>query len=118
MADDLATNQYVLVNEGGVADTRLSLFRNPASAPYWAGRSAAVFEMQAGNSRIYTAPASDWYGVVVFNNAQGPPSTGYYALRVEDAPVGFFVTEDPPRASIVPCVELVRRGRLGDSAGD
>ena len=75
-----------LLNYGGVADMRLSLFRNPASATYWAGRSSAVFELQADNSRLYTAPATDWYGVVVFNNAEGPPASGSYALRVENAP--------------------------------
>lgn len=77
---------FGLLNAGGNADMRLSLFRNPAAAPYWAGRSAAVFELQAGTSREFTAPASDWYGVIVFNNAEGPPSAGSYVLRVQDSP--------------------------------
>jgi hypothetical protein len=80
------TYAFGLLNAGGSADMRMSLFRNPASAPYWAGRSASVLELQAGSSSLYTAPASDWYGVVVFNNSPGSP-TGYYYLRVQDAPV-------------------------------
>lgn len=74
-----------LFNWGGTADMRLSLFRNPAAAPYWVGRSSSVLEVQADNSILYTAPTSDWYGVVVFNNSEGSPG-GTYALRIEDAP--------------------------------
>lgn len=80
------TYTFGLLNAGGIADMRMSLFRNPAAAPYWAGRSSAVMEVQAGNSQLYFAPVSDWYGVVVFNNAEGPPNGGSYVLRVQDAP--------------------------------
>ncbi len=84
---------FGLRHDGGSADMRLSLFRNPAAAPYWTGRSSAVFELTAGTSQLYTAPASDWYGVVVFNNAEGTPSEGYYTLRVQDAPVAMASAE-------------------------
>ncbi|MCA9728012.1 MAG: hypothetical protein KC729_10045, partial [Candidatus Eisenbacteria bacterium] len=79
------TYTFGLLNNGGDADMRLSLFRNPAAAPYWVGRNQSVFELPAGQSLLYTAPATDWYGVVVFNNTQGP-SYGYYTLRVQNAP--------------------------------
>jgi hypothetical protein len=77
---------FSLINTGGSADMRLSLFRNPASAPYWAGRNGSVFEVLTGVQREYTAPVSDWYGVVVFNNSPGSPA-GTYDLRVQDSPV-------------------------------
>lgn len=75
-----------LLNAGGTADMRLSLFRNPASTPYWAGRSSSIFELPTDTSHEFTAPVSDWYGVVVFNNSPGSPS-GSYVLRVQDSPV-------------------------------
>ena len=81
-----STYSFGLAGGGGNADMRMSLFRNPASAPYWAGRSSAVFELPAGTSQLFNAPASDWYGVVVFDNSQGTSSYGYYSLRVENAP--------------------------------
>jgi len=76
---------FALLNAGGSADMRLSLFMNPASAPYWVGRSSSVFEVMTDTPREFTAPTSDWYGVVVFNNSQGSPS-GSYVLRVQDSP--------------------------------
>lgn len=75
-----------LLNSGGAADIRMSLFRNPASAPHWAGRSSAALEIPAGGSQLYTAPATDWYGVVVFNNVMGTPPSGSYTIRIQDAP--------------------------------
>jgi hypothetical protein len=56
---------------------RLLLFRNPSSSPYWAGRSARVLELAGPGT--YTAPADDWYGVVVVN--QGA-EYGAYTLGV------------------------------------
>jgi hypothetical protein len=77
---------FGILSDGGSADIRMSLFLNPASSPYWVGRSSSVFELQTGAAQEYTAPASDWYGVVVFNNTPGSPG-GYYLLRVQDSPV-------------------------------
>ncbi len=63
-------------NRVGSADTRMMLFRNPG-ATYWVGRNSRVLETTVPNT--YTAPASDWYGVVVVNdNGQA----GTYSLRV------------------------------------
>jgi uncharacterized protein YjlB len=61
----------------GSADAKLLLFRNPASAPYWAGRGFGQFETTT--TTTYTAPANDWYGVVVVNDNGG---TGSYTLSV------------------------------------
>ena len=49
------------------ADTKLLLFRNPASSTYWVGRSGRVLET-TGLLATYTAPATDWYGIVVVND--------------------------------------------------
>ena len=83
---------FALLNTGGSADMRLSLFRNPASAPYWAGRSSAVFELPTDTSHEFTAPVTDWYGVVVFNNSPGWPG-GSYILRVQDSPTALASAE-------------------------
>jgi hypothetical protein len=74
-----------LLLTGGSADIRMCLFRNPSDGTYWAGRGWAEFEAGNADGRTYTAPASDWYGVVVFNNSPGSPA-GNYTLRVRDLP--------------------------------
>lgn len=78
--------RFYLHKTGGAADIRVSLFRNPTTSAYWAGRSSAIFELQAGVGYEYTAPATDYYGIVVFNNSPGSLSAGY-VLRVQDPPV-------------------------------
>ena len=60
------------------ANSKLLVFQNPSSGTYWAGRSARVLETQALITN-YTAPASDWYGVVVVNDDGG---SGGYSWRV------------------------------------
>jgi subtilisin family serine protease len=60
------------------ANAKLLLFRNPSAGTYWAGRSSRVVETQALLTN-YTAPASDWYGVVVVNDDGG---SGGYSWRV------------------------------------
>jgi hypothetical protein len=66
----------------GSADLKLLLFRNPASSSYWVGRNFAVFEV--ASSTMYTAPANDWYGVVVVNDNG---ASGSYSLRVSTCPL-------------------------------
>jgi subtilisin family serine protease len=79
------------------ADTKLLLFRNPSAATYWVGRSSNV--LQTTGSTDYTAPADDWYGVVVVNDNG---ASGSYAWRVGTcvAPValasGASVVSPPP----------------------
>ncbi len=48
----------------------MALFRSQGSA-YWAGRNAAEIEVGAGDTQEYVAPATDWYGAVVFNDLPG-----------------------------------------------
>ncbi len=57
------------------ANSKLLLFQNPSAGTYWAGRSARALETQSLVT-TYTAPASDWYGVVVVNDDGG--AGGYY----------------------------------------
>jgi hypothetical protein len=76
--------RFLLLTSGS-ADIRMSLFRNPSDGVYWAGRGWSEFEAGNADGRTYTAPASDWYGVVVFNNSPGS-SGGSYTLRVRDLP--------------------------------
>ena len=61
-------------------NSRLLLYRNPANAPYWAGRSDALFELGSSSSGLdFTAPASDWYGLVLVNDGG---SDFYYVMGV------------------------------------
>jgi|GEM_PF-3253349 len=80
------TYRFALTQTSGAADIRMSFFRNPTTGAYWAGRYSSTFELTAGSVQSFTAPASDYYGVVVFNNSAGSPS-GTYDLRVQEAPV-------------------------------
>jgi hypothetical protein len=65
-------NQYTSLH-----GMRMLLFRNPSSSPYWAGRSSRVLELSGPGT--YVAPADDWYGVVVVNDAA---EHGAYTLGV------------------------------------
>jgi hypothetical protein len=54
----------------GRARMKLYVFRNPAAAPHWNsldGAEASVAATPEGAFVNYTAPATDWYGVVVVN---------------------------------------------------
>ncbi|UCH82787.1 MAG: T9SS type A sorting domain-containing protein, partial [Candidatus Latescibacterota bacterium] len=53
-------------DEGMGLTANAALFRNPSAGMYWAGRSASEFEISSTEIEFYTAPASDWYGLVVF----------------------------------------------------
>ncbi len=64
----------------GEADIRLCFFRNPGNGAYWTNRDGAQFEIPATGTINYIAPASDWYGVVVFVNK--PETAGNYGLRI------------------------------------
>lgn len=72
----------------GAADVKVLIFRNPGG-PYWAGRSANVYQ-NTGNGN-YTAPSTGWYGVVVVNDngASGSYDVGVYknVLAVEPGAV-------------------------------
>jgi hypothetical protein len=68
---------------GGSADMRLALFRNPGNGTYWAARPQAVWEYYQSGNYTYTAPASDWYGLVVFPNVR--LAVGNYTIRISNA---------------------------------
>jgi hypothetical protein len=79
-------NYRFSLSQSGSADLRLSMFRNPGSGTYWAARNWSVFEKTAAQTPFtYTAPTSDWYGLVLFNNSPDSPSASYL-LRVQDPP--------------------------------
>jgi hypothetical protein len=62
---------------GNLGDAKMALFRNQGSGPFWTRRTGAEFEVnQYAN---YTAPASDWYGLVVTNDSRNYIT---YNLRV------------------------------------
>src|SRR5262245_1534366 len=91
---------YFVFERMGAADTKLLVFKSN-NATYWAGRSDRLIET-TNYYTSFTAPAADWYGVVVVNDNGG---TGTYRLKVSsthtdvasagDAPL---VTELPPPA--------------------
>jgi hypothetical protein len=64
--------EYSFMCAASVPGHRLLLFRNPASGTYWAPRSSAEFETYVPGSgavsQPYTAPATDWYGLVIVND--------------------------------------------------
>jgi hypothetical protein len=73
-----AGNTYgIFFPHTGTADLKVLLFRNPGST-YWAPRSARVLE--SATHATYTAPATDWYGLVVVNDngADGVYDLGVY----------------------------------------
>ena len=50
-------------------NSKLLLFRNPANAPFWTGRSGALFQLASSTAGLdFTAPATDWYGLVLVND--------------------------------------------------
>jgi hypothetical protein len=61
------TYYFTFLNEPGLINTKIFLFGNPASAPYWTGRSGRLVESSTGFT--YTPSASDWYGVVATNES-------------------------------------------------
>lgn len=76
---------------------KLLIFRNPSSAPFWAGRASRLVE--ASGVVNFTAPVSDLYAIVVVND-DGGVST--YSLAVEqcqppiDLTSGVPVSTSPP----------------------
>jgi len=67
----------------GEADVRLALFRNPGSGAYWAPRYSSEFELMGSGNHTYAAPASDWYGIVVFANKHEEDGTYTIAISEE-----------------------------------
>jgi hypothetical protein len=68
---DVFLNQgqaYHFTNES-FGNAKLLLFRNPANAPFWTERAGAQFELASSTAGLdFTAPASDWYGLVLVND--------------------------------------------------
>jgi len=93
-----AGTDYGFTISAPVGGIRLLLFRNPATGTYWAPRSSAVLSATAQDppaTSRYTAPATDWYGVVVVND---DGASGNYGLRVSDQS-GLGVDGGPPLAT-------------------
>jgi hypothetical protein len=67
----------------GSADVRAALFRNTTNNRIWLGRTGRVWELAESQNFDYTAPATDYYGLVVFANRR--EKLGSYTLRVSRA---------------------------------
>ncbi|UCH84270.1 MAG: T9SS type A sorting domain-containing protein [Candidatus Latescibacterota bacterium] len=63
-------------------EANVALFRNPGTDEYWAPRNDAEFELTASGSTVYTAPADDWFGLVVFPTWD-TSATGTFELEIE-----------------------------------
>jgi len=76
------TGYTLYLDDGGTgsADLRLFVFRNPAAAPYYAGRNANAHEQGMGYD-YYGAGPEDWYGIAVTNENGG---AGQYDLVIKD----------------------------------
>lgn len=85
------TNYTFRFNPHGLANLHLLLFRNAAASTYWAGRSAAEFDMTAGQ-HTYAAPATAFYGVVVVNDNN---QYGYYDFRIDGGTVSVDASGPP-----------------------
>jgi hypothetical protein len=86
-------------NEGtGNANLTVNLFQNPAAALYFAGRDAAVHTQDAGYG-VFTAGASDWYGLTVTNENGG---AGQYALAVKQCTDPLQLPYEDSRALTAP----------------
>jgi hypothetical protein len=59
-----------------------ALFRNPSASAYWTGRSGRALDILPDTPAYYTAPVSDWYGLVVYP-IWNMSSTGNYQIHVE-----------------------------------
>ncbi|MEJ2722479.1 MAG: FlgD immunoglobulin-like domain containing protein, partial [bacterium] len=68
--------------KSGLKDPHIALFRNPGACAYWVGRDQAQFEMAANGYHNYTAPQSDWYGLVLFADERAP-ETSYYQIQIQ-----------------------------------
>jgi hypothetical protein len=73
------------------------MFRNPAAAPYWAGRPARLYEASVPGT--YVAPTTDLYAVVVVND-DGGSST--YSLAIRQCVPPIVLTSGSPLASGAP----------------
>jgi hypothetical protein len=80
------TQYHIGFTQGGGADVRLALFRNPTNYRLWAGRSARQWELSGSQNFEYTAPATDYYGFIVFANRRD--KLGNYTIRVSSGITG------------------------------
>jgi hypothetical protein len=78
-------------------DAKVLIFRNPAAAPYWAGRSARLIESSGPTN--FTAPTSDLYCVVVVND-DGGFST--YSLAIDQCQPPILLTSTFPVSTSPP----------------
>jgi hypothetical protein len=90
----------IVFERSGNADTKLLLFQSE-NGVYWAGRSQAVFETTSLHTP-FTAPASDWYALVVVNDNGG---TGEYRLGI--SPASAAIDHGPDGAA--PALTALRR---------
>ena len=78
------------MNQEGNSQRHLLLFRNPLGGTYWAGRSAAAFDLSSG-VHAYTAPTSGYYGIVVVSDNH--IDDYFYYFRVDE---GVLSVDAPP----------------------
>ncbi len=63
-----------------IGNAKVLLYRNPANAPFWAGRNGALLTMASSSAGTdFQAPATDWYGLVLVNDGL---TDVYYWLTV------------------------------------
>jgi len=80
------TQYRIGFTQSGVADVRLALFYNPTNYRLWADRADRVWELSGSQNFEYTAPATDYYGLIVFSNRRG--QFGNYTIRVSSGVTG------------------------------
>jgi hypothetical protein len=84
----------ISLNHADAADLRVLLFRNGTGGSYWAGRASAAVELAAASgSVVYTAPASDVYGLVVVNDNA---ASDIYSVSVKYCPPPTALVRNAP----------------------
>jgi len=98
--NDSSYGTYRLDITSGSLDLGFGLFRSNG-ATYYAGRSAAVVSADAGGVGYdetfnYMAPATDWYGLVVWSNNA---NSGTFTLTVPTSDTS--PSQGPPRSGVM-----------------
>jgi hypothetical protein len=89
-----AGHEYTFSFDPTGTELHMALF-GPEGAPYWTPLDGAIWD--ATDDVVWTAPVTDWYGLVVYNEGGG---AGSFSLSGADTPVesAFFADLVAPNA--------------------
>ncbi|UCH85834.1 MAG: T9SS type A sorting domain-containing protein [Candidatus Latescibacterota bacterium] len=89
-----AGTEYIFgFSRSGHADIRLELFHNPGSGTYWTFNGGGDLQMLQPGNAVYGAPATDWYGLVVY--ADNINEIGTYTIAINGVSPGTGIDPTP-----------------------